>query len=95
MLLLDFHAIMLSWLSKVSNDVVETDKAIRDLNIASFHWYLVKKAILLALDAKESDVDKIVKLLNTFSTSQLISEVFFMFDYLSLYLIPIHIIVIK
>lgn len=61
----------------VSNDVIETDKAIRELNIASFHWYVVKKAVLLALDAKESDVDKIVKLLNTFSTSQLISEAHF------------------
>jgi len=61
----------------VSNDIVETDKAIRELNIASFHWYVVKKAVLLALDSKDSDVDKIVKLLNTFSTSQLISEAHF------------------
>lgn len=61
----------------VSNDIVETDKAIRELNIASFHWYVVKKAVLLALDAKESNLDKIVKLLTTFSTSQLISEAHF------------------
>jgi len=61
----------------VSNDIIETDKAIRELNVASFHWYVVKKAVLLALDAKESNVDKIVKLLSTFSTSQLISEAHF------------------
>jgi len=61
----------------VNNDITETDNAIRELNISSFHWYVVKKAVLLALDSKESDVDKIVKLLNTFSTSQLISEAHF------------------
>jgi len=61
----------------VNNDITETDKAIRELNIASFHWYVVKKAILLALDSKDSDVDKIVKLLNTFATSQLISGAHF------------------
>lgn len=58
----------------VSTDLTETDKAIRELNIASFHWYVVKKAVLLALDSKDSNVDKIVKLLTTFSNSQLISE---------------------
>eukprot|EP00026_Physarum_polycephalum_P009497 Phypoly_transcript_09622.p1 GENE.Phypoly_transcript_09622~~Phypoly_transcript_09622.p1 ORF type:complete len:381 (+),score=81.49 Phypoly_transcript_09622:117-1259(+) len=61
----------------VNNDITETDNAIRELNVASFHWYVVKKAVLLALDSKDSDVDKIVKLLNTFSTSQLISEAHF------------------
>lgn len=61
----------------VNNDITETDNAIRELNIASFHWYVVKKAVLLALDSKDSDVDKIVKLLKTFSTSQLISEAHF------------------
>lgn len=61
----------------VSTDVTETDKAIRELNVASFHWYLVKKAVLLALDSKDSDVDKIVKILTTFSNSQLISEAHF------------------
>jgi len=62
----------------VNNDITETDQAIRELNVSSFHWYLVKKAVLLALDSKDSDVDKIVKLLNTFSTSQLISETHFL-----------------
>lgn len=61
----------------VNNDLIETDKAIRELNVTSFHWYVVKKAVLLALDSKESDVDRLVKLLNTFSTSQLISEAHF------------------
>ncbi len=54
---------------------METDKAVRELNVTPFHWYVVKKAVILALDAKDSDVDKIVKLLITFSNSQLISEV--------------------
>lgn len=66
----------------MSNDIVETDRVIRELNISSFHWYVVKKAVLLALDSKESDVDKIVKLLNTFSTSQLISEVLIYINYI-------------
>ena len=59
----------------MNNDTTETVNAIRELNVASFHWYVVKKAVLLALDSKESDVDKLIKLLNTFYTSQLISEV--------------------
>jgi hypothetical protein len=62
----------------VNTDIVETDKAIRDLNIPTFHWYVVKKAVLLAIDSKDTDVDKIVKLLTTFSTSQLISEAQFL-----------------
>lgn len=66
------HGIIEEYL--VSNDIIETDKAIRELNIVTFHWYVVKKAIILALDSKESNVDKIVKLLTTFSNSQLISE---------------------
>lgn len=36
---------------------------------------MVKKAVLLALDSKDSDIDKVVKLLTTFSLSQLVSEV--------------------
>jgi len=58
----------------VSNDISETDRAIRELNVSTFHWYVVKKAVLVALDAKDTNVDKIVKLLTTFHSSQLISE---------------------
>jgi len=61
----------------VSNDITETDNALRELNIALFHWNFVKKAVLLALDSKDAEVQKIVKLLTTFSNSQLISEVHF------------------
>jgi len=58
----------------VSNDMVETDKAIRDLAAPSFHYYVVKRAVLRALDSKEPEKDKLVKLLNAFHTSGLISE---------------------
>jgi len=61
----------------VSNDIAETDKAIRDLAAPSFHYYVVKRAVLRALDSKEPERDKIVKLLSTFSISGLISEAHF------------------
>eukprot|EP01111_Echinosteliopsis_oligospora_P008482 TRINITY_DN2418_c0_g1_i1.p1 TRINITY_DN2418_c0_g1~~TRINITY_DN2418_c0_g1_i1.p1 ORF type:complete len:368 (+),score=138.17 TRINITY_DN2418_c0_g1_i1:196-1299(+) len=58
----------------VSNDIKEVDRAIRELNMATFHWWLVKKGILLALDCKESDREKIDKLFTALSKSGLISE---------------------
>jgi len=58
----------------VSNDMSEADKAIKDLAAPSFNYYVVKKAVLRALDAKDAERDKIVKLLSTLSTSGLISE---------------------
>jgi len=61
----------------VSNDINETDKAIHELNVPTFHWYVVKKAVLLALDSKDSDIDKVVKLLTSFSLSQMIREAHF------------------
>jgi len=61
----------------VSTEITEVDNAIRELNVVPFHWYVVKKAVLLALDSKDNDVEKIVKLLSTFANSQLISEAHF------------------
>lgn len=61
----------------VSNDMNEADKAIRDLAAPSFHYYVVKRSVLRALDAKDAERDKLVKLLSNFSTSDLISEAHF------------------
>lgn len=60
-----------------SDDITETDKAIRDLAAPSFHYYVVKRAVLRALDSKEPEKDKLVKLLTTFNISGLISEAHF------------------
>lgn len=61
----------------VSNDMTEADKAIKDLAAPSFNYYVVKRAVIRALEAKDTERDKIVKLLSTFSTSGLISEAHF------------------
>jgi hypothetical protein len=58
----------------VSTDIVEADRAVRELDVPSFHYQVVKKSVILALDSKESDRDKIVKLLSQFSKSDLISQ---------------------
>jgi len=58
----------------VTNDIVEADKAIRELDAPSFNYYVVKKAVLLALDVKDSQQDMIVKLLSSLYQGGLISE---------------------
>jgi len=59
----------------VSNtDIHEADRAVRDFSAPSFHYYLVKKAVLTALEATEADREKIVKLLEQFHKSGLLSE---------------------
>jgi len=60
-----------------SNDMTETDKAVRDLAAPSFNYYVVKRAVLRALDSKEPEKDKLVKLLIAFNTSGLVSEAHF------------------
>lgn len=57
-----------------SNDLTETDKAIRELSAPSFHYYIVKRAVIRALDAKEPEKEKLVKLLSALAKSGLISE---------------------
>jgi len=58
----------------VTNDIVEADRAIRELDAPSFNYYVVKKAVLLSLDVKESQQDMLLKLLSTFNKGGLISE---------------------
>lgn len=58
----------------VTNDIVEADRAIRELDAPSFNYYVVKKAVLLALDVKDAQQDMLIKLLATFYQSGLISE---------------------
>lgn len=57
-----------------SNDLSETDKAIRELSAPSFHYYIVKRAVIRALDAKEAEREKLVKLLSSLAKSDLITE---------------------
>jgi len=61
----------------VANDIAETDREIRDLDVPSFQYYVVERAVLRALDSKETDKEKLVKLLATFSNSGLIGEAHF------------------
>jgi hypothetical protein len=58
----------------VSNDIVEADRAIRELDAPSFHYYIVKKAVIFAIDYKDIDRDKLLNLLTVFDRSGLISE---------------------
>lgn len=58
----------------VSNDITEADRAIRELDAPSFHYYVVKKAVMLALDSKGSEREKLLNLLSTFYKGGLISE---------------------
>jgi len=58
----------------VTNDVVEADRAIRELDAPSFNYYVVKKAVLLALDVKDSQLEMLIKLLTIFYQGGLISE---------------------
>jgi len=58
----------------IAHDIIETEKALRDLAAPSFHYYFVKKAILKALDSNDNGRDKLVKLLSNFTKSGLISE---------------------
>lgn len=58
----------------VTNDIVEADRAIRELDAPSFNYYVVKKAVLLALDVKDNQQDMLIKLLTSFYQGGLISE---------------------
>jgi len=58
----------------VSNDIAETDKAIMELGAPFFHYYIVKKAVLIGLDSKEQEREKIYNLLSSLYKSGLISD---------------------
>jgi len=60
-----------------SPDIAEAERAVREIKSDYFHWHVVKKAVLLALESKEADREKLIKLLQAFNKSQLVSETHF------------------
>jgi len=65
-------AILGEYISSI--DFQEADRAVRELAAPSFHYYLVKKAVLIALESNDADRDKIVKLFQQIHKSGLLSE---------------------
>jgi hypothetical protein len=58
-----------------TRDLKEADKGVRELNSPSFHFYLVKRAIIIGIERSgKKDVEGLHELLAAFSRSQVISQ---------------------
>lgn len=56
-----------------NEDANEADKSVRNLNAPSFHFFVVKHALRLALQKNDGEREKLCKLLQTFNETALIS----------------------
>jgi len=59
-----------------TRDLKEADKCVRELNSPSFHFYLVKRAIIMAVERhdKPKDAEALHELLLAFNKSQVVSQ---------------------